>query len=80
MADKRRSNMVLFTQGDWSIIKGQRFLGAVVQHQCYPKTHSPYPASIEARQTSICWRCQVEIPGGVVAIWKFMNWEDLEGG
>ena len=32
---------------------------------------------VYADDSSHCWRCTKEIPEGMVAVWKFQNWEHL---
>lgn len=61
---------------------------SLVKHVCYPleehlsaSRDSVYQVVVYPDgNTTSCWRCQELIPDGVVAVWKFQNWEHLEYG
>ena len=76
--------MVLFRQGDWSIeeinwslsslSQGKLYLSTVLKHRCFSP---PDMATIAPRVSTHCWKCTAKIPEGLIALWKFQNWEKL---
>jgi hypothetical protein len=60
---------------------------SLVKHVCYPggrldgvPANSVHQVVVYPDDTSFCWRCNAEIPEGMVAVWKFQNWEQLQYG
>jgi hypothetical protein len=65
---------------------------SLLKHVCYPKGYDgkvPYPENgsncvyqvvVYPDVRSDCWRCAAKIPEGMVAVWKFQNWEQLKYG
>ncbi len=58
---------------------------SLLKHVCYPDGPERHRVGIShvhqvvvyADDSSHCWRCTKEIPEGMVAVWKFQNWEHL---
>ncbi len=60
---------------------------SLLKHVCYPEVNQSTPPGSTVYQvvvypddSSHCWRCTKEIPEGMVAVWKFQNWEVLQYG
>ncbi|KKN92320.1 hypothetical protein LCGC14_0208110 [marine sediment metagenome] len=65
---------------------------SLLKHVCYPNGYEgqePYPHKrgnyvyqvvVYPDDSSHCWRCTKEIPEGMIAVWKFQNWEVLQYG
>jgi hypothetical protein len=61
---------------------------SLVKHVCYPRGRlDGVPANV-VHQVVVypdegieqCWRCEAPVPEGIVAVWKFQNWEQLQYG
>jgi hypothetical protein len=80
---------LLFSDGDWTIEElthGQKYY-SVVKHVCYSNGGTDeHPANALHKVVMLpfcneqCWRCHVKVPEGMVAVWKFQNWEQLKYG
>ncbi len=61
---------------------------SLLKHVCYPDVLERHHAEVShvhqvvvyADDSTHCWRCTKEIPEGMVAVWKFQNWEHLQHG
>jgi hypothetical protein len=63
---------------------------SLIKHVCYPDGKHPYKDVASCRlvhqvvcypdDSVHCWRCLKVIPEGIVACWKFQNWETLSYG
>ncbi len=81
---------VLLREGDWtietrmftdlSLTRSSRW-ATLLKHACYLKgRHTVYQVLVYPDDSSCCWRCTKKIPEGMVAVWKFQNWEQLQYG
>jgi hypothetical protein len=63
---------------------------SLVKHVCYPDDVEKkrkeekvcvYQVVVYPDEDRVnCWRCAETIPEGIVAVWKFQNWEQLQYG
>ena len=72
--------MVLFKKGNWTIENSVVFRNrTVLKHACRG-TREPNKTVVTANVSVVCWKCQSVIPEGMIALWKFQNWEELADG
>ena len=78
---------ILHTENKWELIDattgrfnvGTRGWQSVIKHHCKNINGQPYWMLLEFWSTpTVCPYCTEEMPVGIVALFKFMNWECIK--